>query len=195
MKTLHFESNNPIVLVDMDSTICNFTDKVCRMAHERLEVPLLTSETCDLFNTEDMYEEKHRVTIARFQHEEGFYVDLEPIAGAITALNEMRKEGYEVFICTAPSKFYNNPHCVGEKHRWIMNHLGKEWTERVILSRDKTLVAGTVLIDDKPEIIGAAKPVWAHVYYDQPYNRSREDRPRIVDWSKWREVLYPILGK
>ena len=33
-------------------------------------------------------------------------------------------------------------------------HLGSEFTKRVILTRDKTLVRGDVLIDDKPTIGG-----------------------------------------
>jgi hypothetical protein len=44
--------------------------------------------------------------------------------------------------------------------------------QAVILTRDKTLVRGDVLVDDKPEIGGLATPHWRHLLYDQPYNRN-----------------------
>lgn len=33
-------------------------------------------------------------------------------------------------------------------------HLGHEFLEQVILTRDKTLITGDILIDDKPDILG-----------------------------------------
>jgi hypothetical protein len=41
-------------------------------------------------------------------------------------------------------------------------HLGSEFTKRVILTRDKTLVRGDVLIDKKPTIGGISTPQWRH---------------------------------
>ena len=43
----------------------------------------------------------------------------------------------------------------------MIRHLGQEWARKVILTADKTLVSGAVLIDDKPKITGApARPDW-----------------------------------
>jgi 5'-nucleotidase len=64
---------------------------------------------------------------------------------------------------------------------------GSEFTKGVILPRDKTLVRGDVLIDDKPTIGGISTPQWRHVLFDQPYNRHLSG-PR-VQWENWREVL------
>ncbi|HEX9597652.1 MAG TPA: hypothetical protein VF982_12285, partial [Anaerolineales bacterium] len=67
-------------------------------------------------------------------------------------------------------------------------HLGRDWISQLILSTDKTLVQGDILIDDRPEIKGAVKPVWEHVLYDQPYNRKVEGQRRLT-WATWKEVL------
>jgi 5'-nucleotidase len=69
----------------------------------------------------------------------------------------------------------------------VEGHLGTEFTTRVILTRDKTLVRGDGLIDDKPTIGGIATPQWRHVLFNQPYNRQFPG-PR-VDWENWREAL------
>ncbi len=189
-KTLH----NKIILVDMDGTICHFQRKLLTLAHEKLGAPLLREEDCINFHTEHEFAEEFRDAVAKLSDDPDFFESLEPIEGAIEALREMEEMGATVFICTAPKKFYHNPHCAGNKHRWIMNHLGKHWTERVILSRDKTLVHGTVLIDDKPDIEGVVRPSWKHVYFNQPYNRGDMSRPRITNWKKWKEELIPLPG-
>ena len=45
----------------------------------------------------------------------------------------------------------------------------------MILTKDKTLVRGEVLIEDKPNIIGGVSPVWKHIFYDALYNRNIND--------------------
>lgn len=37
---------------------------------------------------------------------------------------------------------------------WVEKHFGHEFLEHVILTRDKTIVSGHVLIDDRPDIVG-----------------------------------------
>ena len=182
-----------IILVDMDSTLCQFVPKLLCLAHEKLGAPLLDAALLTQFHTEDEFESSLRDHIAALSDEPGFFEDLEPMDGATAAMGEMEEAGYRVFICTAPKKFYNNPHCAGEKHRWVMRHLGRKWTEKIILTRDKTLVFGDVLIDDKPEVEGAVTPSWNHVYFDQPYNRENSDRPRIRAWKDWRSVIEGVL--
>jgi 5'-nucleotidase len=58
---------------------------------------------------------------------------------------------------------------------------------RIIVSKDKALVHGDVLVDDKPEIKGALTPAWHHVIFDQPYNR--QIGGIRMTWENWRNVL------
>lgn len=44
--------------------------------------------------------------------------------------------------------------CVRVQYAWVEKHLGYDFLEQVILTRDKTLISGDVLIDDKPDILG-----------------------------------------
>lgn len=189
-----YNLHNKIILVDMDGTICKFTKALLASAHTNLGAPLLREEDCTHFHTEHEFAPHLHEAVAKLSDDPDFFENLEPVEGAVEALLEMEALGVTVFICTAPKKFYHNPRCAVEKHAWVMKHLGKGWTERVVFSRDKTLVHGTVLIDDKPDVEGVANPTWKHVYFDQPYNRSNSARPRITDWSKWKEVLVPLLG-
>lgn len=75
----------------------------------------------------------------------GFFILLEPIDGAIDAVNRL-KEKYDVWILTRPS--FPNLHCYTEKAIWIRKHLGYEMQKKLIIAGDKSLLMGDYLIDD-----------------------------------------------
>ena len=39
--------------------------------------------------------------------------------------------------------------------KWVKEHLGKYWLDRLILTFDKTLIKGNILIDDQHQIRGS----------------------------------------
>lgn len=184
-----------VILVDMDGVMCDFNQRLLNLAVEKLGAPKLSQDRLTNFRTKDCFPEEWRAAVSMLPDEAGFYEGLDPMPHVARALSEMKMLGADVFICTTPKKFYKNPHCAGEKHGWVMKHLGHEWTEKIILTRDKTLVQGHVLIDDKPKVTGVlTTPPWKHVYFDQPYNREDMKKSRITSWSKWKEVVIPLLG-
>lgn len=44
--------------------------------------------------------------------------------------------------------------CVFVQYAWVEKHFGEDFLEQVILTRDKTLVTGDILIDDRPDVTG-----------------------------------------
>jgi 5'-nucleotidase len=76
----------------------------------------------------------------------GFFHSLEPIDGAIEAVNELR-ELYDVYVLTAPST--RNAHSYSEKRLWIEDHFDYEFTKKLILSPHKGLLKGHYLVDDR----------------------------------------------
>lgn len=112
----------PIVHIDMDDTLCAFTQAKKRA----LEL-----------NPEQAY--PHAAY--------GFYSGLEPISGAIEAYNWLvATERFEVYILTAPS--IHNPMSYTEKRIWVETHLGMDAVDRLIISPNKGLLKGDFLIDD-----------------------------------------------
>lgn len=122
-----------------------------------------------------------------------FFIELEPLPGGIEAVKEMAKmENTDVFICTSPIKHYG--HCPYEKYAWVEKHLGHEFLEQVILTRDKTVVTGDLLIDDKPNILGVeSKPVWEHILFTACHNKylpADPTRRRLLSWADdWKAIL------
>ena len=179
-----------LVLVDQDQTLADFGDGFDRRflaAHP--DAPLAPRAEATSYWIEDSYPAEWHQRIREVVTWPGFFRDLPLLPGAREAMEQMLDDGHDVRICTAPVRSYR--HCVREKYEWVEEHLGLHWTERMIVTRDKTLVTGDVLIDDKPEVVGAlSTPTWTHTYYGTGYNRHLPGRH--LDWSTWREVLAQV---
>jgi len=78
--------------------------------------------------------------------------------------------------------------CHSEKAQWVEKHLGSYWLKKLIITKDKTVVYGNVLIDDKHPITGALKPMWDQIVYDQPYNVIQFPDVKLFNWSHWVEL-------
>ena len=110
------------VYIDMDGVLCDFQSAFVRDKKAFPEVPYPQSR-------------------------QGFYLALELIPQAIETMEWLLKaEGIDPYILTAPSIY--NPLSYTEKRLWVENHLGFEWVQRLIISPDKSLLKGHILIDD-----------------------------------------------
>jgi 5'-nucleotidase len=147
-------------------------------------IPRHHQQTTFNLNTDRTPAEKQ--IIKCIMNDPSFYAVLEPIPGARTALREMLKEGHDVRIVTSP--WVSNPTCASDKLNWVVRRYGAHWGQRVIITTDKTIVRGDVLIDDKPDVTGVEVPDWTQVFFTQPYNVGL-DGARITNWSEWRDVL------
>lgn len=184
------------ILVDMDGVIADFDKEFFQRWRERhpdkLYIPL---EERNTFYVKDSYPDELKPLVVEILLEPGFFQDMIPVPGAMDALVEMDAMGFEVFICSSPLSTYGNS--VLEKYEWVEKNLGLSWTKQVILTKDKTIVTGDILIDDKPVITGVVKsPTWEHILYDRPYNKGTEKKR--LTWDNWEEIFRgsgSIIGK
>ncbi len=181
-----------LLLVDQDNVLADFTrviyTEMCARGHRERALPPAKQTTYPL---EDHYPSDLLGELKSIYTAEGFFRGLPPIEGALQAVKEMVAEGIDVRICTFPIQAYRN--CVGEKYEWVERHLGRAYTSRMILTRDKTIIAGDALIDDNPDITGSRTPSWRHIVFDQPYNRAVAG-PRLKRWANWRAALEPMFA-
>lgn len=88
---------------------------------------------------------EHHPEIRHPQSIPGLFENLEPIEGAIEAVNRLR-EDFELWILSAPS--VKNPNCYKEKRIWIEKYFDYPLAKRLILCTNKGLVKGHYLVDD-----------------------------------------------
>jgi 5'(3')-deoxyribonucleotidase len=93
----------------------------------------------------------HRRELERFpkmlfpQSQFGFFANLDLLPDAFPAW-KMLNERHDVYFLTAPS--VRNPMCYTEKRISIEKNFGYDACERLILSTNKSLLKGDILIDD-----------------------------------------------
>jgi 5'-nucleotidase len=180
------------ILVDMDGVITDFNKTVWDLFE--IEYPELMKlfprpDPIVDFYAEDAYESKvFKQAMIDINSASVFFKRLSPIEGAIDALKDLEKE-YEVFICTAP--LLENPTCCDDKLWWVDTHLKGDWVRRTIITKDKTVIDGDILIDDKPIITGIAEnPIWQRIIFDQPYNKNVVGRR--LNWTNYKNVINSI---
>jgi len=83
-------------------------------------------------------------------HNEGVFLNLEPIPGYINVIRKLIDENYDVRILTHPQ--WISKYCMNEKVEWIRRYLPFFNVENIIFTRLKEELAGKnrILIDDNP---------------------------------------------
>lgn len=179
-----------LLLIDMDGVLADFEQGLrqkWRQAYADVP-PLPAAERLSFYASRD-YPEYLQSRVGKVCFAQGFFRDLPPLPGAIEAVHTLVAAGHEVRLCSSP--LLQNPYCVDEKYQWVAEHLGQGWMDKVILTKDKTLVHGDYLIDDKPDIEGLKTPHWQQLLYDATYNQTVTHLPRLR-WDQpdsWQPLL------
>lgn len=184
--------NRLTILVDMDNVIADQRAGFYRVLSQRYpEIELPPQESITSFDFENAFPERYRELVLSVRLEKGFFRSLPAVDGAIEGLR-MLADGHDVFIVTAPTWEWR--YCVPEKYAWVEEKLGRDWMGRMILTRDKTLVRGDILIDDSPAVKGVLHPTWEHMVFAQPYNALEKHKERVT-WETMEEVIDAWLQK
>ncbi|MFH1473257.1 MAG: 5'-3'-deoxyribonucleotidase [bacterium] len=175
-----------IVLVDQDNVLTDFDGSfLIEWRRQFPDEPFVPFERRKAFYVYKDYPTELKEKVVSIYTTAGFVFNLPPLDGALEALTQLVELGHDVRICSSPLSSYKN--CVEEKYAWVERHFGKDFVKRIILAKDKTLIRGDVLIDDRPEITGLLNPEWEHIVFDRPWNRAIQ-RKRLT-WQNWRQVL------
>lgn len=181
------------LLFDLDDTVAHFRRKFdsLRVEHYPLLSGIPVLDTHASFNLWQDRSEEERAAIDAIMNSPHFYRNLDPYEGAVDAVREAASMGHDVFFLSAP--WVTNPTGASDKYAWVEDHFGLDMAKKLILSRDKTVVHGDVLFDDKHPIPNKENAIWTQVFVDAPYNR---DQPgyRITDWTsdRWKTVLEQV---
>lgn len=189
-----------IVLVDLDETLAAFEEHFLKKYRQAFPnepyIPLEDRNTfyiADQYQTLPLSDDVLQTKLKLIYRSKDFFRDLPEIEGGCQAVKEMAEiEGVEVFICTSP--LFQYKYSAPEKYEWVENHLGKDWINRLILTRDKTMINGHVLIDDKINITGVLnEPSWQHIVFMSCHNKKANLRgkTRLENWTdgKWRTII------
>lgn len=161
------------LLLDMDGCVADFMGHVFETVKAETGKQYCHADTTDYWfkNLE------HKDLILDIINREGTYRHLGLISGAREAITRLR-ESYDVVVCSAPPM--HSKTAEDEKREWLAEHFDTDFAEQAIITGDKHLVIGRVLIEDNPHI--ARDAGWQPVMFDQAWNREVTDLPRMYGW-------------
>lgn len=164
------------ILIDMDNTICDWDEPIFKA------IPSLDRSKYTSWDIVSCYPD-HSDEILDIMKSKGYYEHLTPYDNAIKFIKSLT-ENFDIYFLTAnPAP---NMYAFSEKADWIEHHFGQEYVPKLIICKDKFLVKGDVLIDDKPNITNNESS-WVHLLYSRPYNDG------VFTWTKNLHVLFDLL--
>jgi 5'(3')-deoxyribonucleotidase len=140
------EPSKKILYIDMDGVVADFEKSI------KIHIP----EWNIISN-----EEKGALTDEVCGSIPNFFLNLEPIEGAIETINKLSAE-YDTYFLSAA--MWNVPQSYTEKRLWIEKYFGETFRKRLILSHRKDLNFGHYLIDDRTSH-GAGKFMGEHIHF------------------------------
>ncbi|MEH7120297.1 HAD family acid phosphatase [Neobacillus vireti] len=180
---------------DIDDTLINLREHAFHIYNKKLgkEIGL------EVFNALKKVEihEPFGMTAEEGSHmwkssiEEVYYTDCPAYPGAVELLQELDRQGHEIFYITARNKEH------GERtKKWLLEHgfpvhderfyWGMKDHEKVNIIKQLHL---DFYFDDKPEILKTLSEETVKVYLkDQSYNREAS-MPRIVNWPEYQAFI------
>ena len=151
------DPSNAVVLIDLDGVIVDLHGYAYDLGRLQHEACRWNMEGCCLPGA---------VTHDHLFNETELFLNAPPIDGALYGVVKLKKAGFDVRFVSTP--WMSNPDSASAKVRWMQLFLGSWGVERLILTHDKTMIPGWVLIDDKPGLTGP----WHHIEYPQAWNNS-----------------------
>lgn len=174
-----------IVLLDIDSTLNNFQEHFLNVFSQKY--PDLYSKLPESASHYDALKLNRDFSMKILQ-EDGFNEKMVPLEGAPEAVEELDRRGYLIYFCTALVTDHSNT--MRDRVEWIGKWFGEKWMERVIFTKDKTMVRGDFLIDDSPfKTRGNLNPTWKLIVFDVSYNREDECYGRIFGWKNTKPLF------
>lgn len=143
-----------VIYIDLDNTICDLRGAI------------------NQFRKENNYPNRKEFDSYPWS-KPGFFLNLDPFLLAIECVKNLCSE-FNVWILSRPS--FKNTESYTEKAEWVKKHFGYEVQKKLILCGNKSLLKGTILVDDSDNAfqdkfdgiwikIGSSEyPDWLSVY-------------------------------
>jgi 5'(3')-deoxyribonucleotidase len=167
-----------IIACDMDGTIADWTKAACQRAkkifdinikYEDIKNPIFgdiireklieKGKNVDDISNKDLYSKLYG---------ENFYLNLEPLPGAIKAITDIYEMGHRIIFLTKPTKWDKTPE---QKSEWLEIWFSHIKYSLIMVSdmKDKHLINVPVIIDDDPRAL-KDHPVAIPICIAHPWN-------------------------
>ena len=169
------------ILVDMDDTIEQLLNAWIAAVNSKFGTKV-TYDDIKSWDVSEAFPGLFHSDVYDVIMEDDFWDDVEPVPGAAEALKRFMDEGHRVYIVTATP--YQSVKPKMEKH--LFRYFPFLSWDQVIITSNKHLIAGDVLIDDGVHNLSGG--VYRKILMDSANNRafdtSGTDITRVMNWDE-----------
>jgi 5'-nucleotidase len=163
-----------VILIDLDMTITDFHSTFMSIWKEKYpERKIIAIQDRKHFKLTDEYPEEFKEDIKAIINQPSFFANMLPMENAINGVHSLLGLNYEVIICTSPIQTIG---CHSAKWDWVVKNLGVVLAKSMVIAKDKTLIRGDYLLDDRVIVSGLFTPSWKHILYSQGYNSNTREK-------------------
>jgi 5'-nucleotidase len=178
------ESRRLRIAVDMDEVIADSFSKHLSRYNDRVGEHLTKEMVCGK-GLEALIPIEHRDQFAGIPHGEGFFTDLEVIAGSQEALEELARH-HDVFIASAAMEV---PSSFQAKFQWLQRYFPFIPPSRIVFCGDKHIINADVLVDDRSRHFKEFEGTG--ILFTAPHNVAE---PAAFRAHNWKDVLEILAG-
>lgn len=175
------------LLLDMDGPLAAFDQRGWEIIRERkvlTDVDGWKNQTHRYF-TDHATTRRSRLFVRKLTQAQGWFRELPVVPGAQEGVQDLLYHDVDLWVCTKPMG--TNPYCADEKRAWIAEHF-PELTNRLIITPNKSLIDGDVLLDDAPAIEWLPLATWRAVIFNAPFNGAGSQWEDLQHWT-WGDPL------
>ena len=171
-----------IALVDCDGVLADFAGSILRVIGKE-------DAKINQWSFFDQWGPTYRRLIMSMMRDGGFWKKLSPLPGAKEFVNLLKKEGYRVVCVTTPWESCRSWEFI--RRRWVREYMGIP-PEDLVYVRDKSLVTGDFLVEDKYEnALKYARTTGKYSYLvTHDYNANIVlEHEKIIRVESYKEIL------
>jgi 5'-nucleotidase len=170
------------IAVDMDEVIADAFGKHLRHFN-RSAGTNLTAELVSEKGLGALIPVEQREEFNAIPHGDGFFADIELIAGSREALLELSRN-HDVFITSAAMEV---PGSFADKFQWLETHFPFIPPSRIVFCGDKNIINADVLIDDRSRHFKGFRGTG--ILFTAPHNVAEDADLRANNWNDVMEIL------
>lgn len=173
-----------VILFDMDGVVVNIMENWLQEYNSETGDDL-TVDRITAWETHTFAKEGTRI----YDHmwREGFFNDAPPYPGALSGVKKIWDYGHEVYFASTPVA---SLWCAREKWNWVERTFPEIGRRNVILTWNKGMLRGDILVDDKPENL--YEFMGTRFLMDRPWNRyhlPKDDSCGLIRCYGWGDVV------
>lgn len=180
-KILRSGNNRPVVLFDMDDVITDCLGGVIEEWNKQNNTTF-TKEDVNRWDIDScLGEGAHQIFFKK-----GFFKNLKEKNNAISVIQKLiESTRYDIYIVTACQSVQE----IEEKIHWLEKHIPGFNIKRFIACREKYMIRGDVIIDDRTENLDGCRKYMDCILYNMPHNDKTKKYVRIESLEEIPEIL------